>query len=84
MGGFDPFYQLSEICKKYNIWFHVDGCWGGTAIFSSQREKLCKGIELSDSYTFDGHKGLGMPILTTAILTNNKPGLLEKSNCNFF
>jgi glutamate decarboxylase len=27
MGGFDPFEEIAAICKKNNIWFHVDGCW---------------------------------------------------------
>ena len=27
MGGFDPFEEISAICKKHNIWFHIDGCW---------------------------------------------------------
>ena len=23
-GAFDPIDQVSEICKKYNLWLHVD------------------------------------------------------------
>ncbi len=24
LGAFDPLEQIAEICKKYNIWMHVD------------------------------------------------------------
>lgn len=24
LGAFDPLEQIHEICKKYNIWMHVD------------------------------------------------------------
>jgi glutamate decarboxylase len=24
MGAFDPLHQLADVCKKYNLWLHVD------------------------------------------------------------
>jgi glutamate/tyrosine decarboxylase-like PLP-dependent enzyme len=53
MGGFDPFEKIAAICKKNKIWFHVDGCWGGTSLFSEKYENLYKGIHLSDSLALD-------------------------------
>jgi glutamate/tyrosine decarboxylase-like PLP-dependent enzyme len=36
MGGFDDFVALSVICKKYKIWLHIDGCWGGSVLMSKK------------------------------------------------
>jgi len=33
-GCFDPFKDISAVCKKDNIWFHIDGAWGGSILFS--------------------------------------------------
>lgn len=54
-GAIDPLEELSEISKKYNMWYHVDGAYGASYIFSKDKDKL-KGIELSDSLSWDAHK----------------------------
>ncbi len=77
MGAFDKFEEIGKIAKKHNIWFHIDGCWGGVAIFSSKIKHLVKGVELSDSFAVDPHKGLGVPIFNTFLMVNNHQGLLE-------
>jgi glutamate/tyrosine decarboxylase-like PLP-dependent enzyme len=45
MGGFDDFAEMSRICKKYKIWHHIDGCWGGPVVFSDKLRHLVKGCE---------------------------------------
>ena len=32
--AFDDVSSLSQICKKHNIWLHLDGAFGGSVIFS--------------------------------------------------
>lgn len=63
MGGFDDQYKMSEIAKKYGMWHHVDGCWGGFMAFASEpnRERLCGGLHLADSVSINAHKGFGVP-----------------------
>lgn len=45
-GAFDPLRSISAICKKYNIWLHVDAAWGGGALMSRKHRHLLNGIEL--------------------------------------
>ncbi|QWI73045.1 aminotransferase class V-fold PLP-dependent enzyme (plasmid) [Bacillus mycoides] len=28
-GAVDPISEISKVCKKYNVWLHVDAAYGG-------------------------------------------------------
>lgn len=57
----DDLEGLSNLCKKYNVWLHVDACHGGNLLFSKKYKKRLKGIEKADSVALDPHKGLFSP-----------------------
>jgi glutamate/tyrosine decarboxylase-like PLP-dependent enzyme len=78
-GSFDPFSTLADICEKYNLWFHVDASWGGSAIISSKHNHLMKGIERSNSLTWCAHKMMGMPLMCTTTLFKDS-SILKKIN----
>ena len=78
-GSFDNFYEIGSICRKYNIWFHIDACWGGSVIFSSTHSHLMRGSEFADSIAWNAHKMLGVPIQTSFLLMKN-PKALHISN----
>lgn len=65
----DELNELSAICKKNNIWFHVDAAYGGGAILSQDLKHQLSGIEKSDSITFDAHKWMSVPMGTSIFLT---------------
>ncbi|KAL2866963.1 uncharacterized protein BJX67DRAFT_372153 [Aspergillus lucknowensis] len=68
MGSFDPFEEISAICEKYNLWFHIDGSWGGSFAFSQcQRHKLA-GAERANSIAINPHKMLGVPVTCSFLL----------------
>lgn len=75
-GSIDPLEKIAEISKKYNLWFHVDGAYGGSVLLSSHKEKL-KGIEKSDSMTWDGHKWLFQTYGCAAFICRDKMKLLK-------
>lgn len=77
MGAIDPIIEIAEICKKYNIWLHLDGAYGGSVIFSEKYKHLVKGIEHSDSFCFNPHKTLGTPISTSILLVKEGGNLLN-------
>lgn len=79
MGAFDPLVKIAKICDKYKIWCHVDAAWGGGALFSRSHKHLLKGIQLADSVTFDAHKTMGTPLITSFFLTKH-PGILKNTN----
>ena len=77
-GAIDDIFAIAAICKRENLWLHVDGAYGASAIFSDKHRGLVKGIELSDSITVDPHKWLAMPFAAGVVLTKH-PDMLEKT-----
>jgi len=78
-GAFDPLVEISKICKKHNIWFHVDGAYGGSFLLSEKHRKLLTGIELANSLTWDPHKLMSVPLVCSVLLINQSKEL-EKAH----
>lgn len=68
LGSFDPFHEVAEICKKHNLWFHIDGSWGGSFIFSARHKHKLSGAEKADSIAINPHKMLGVPVTCSFLL----------------
>ena len=77
LGGIDPIKKISKLCKKYNLWLHIDGAYSGSTIFSNKYKSLIKGIESSDSFCFNAHKTLGTPLSTSILMVRNNKHLLN-------
>lgn len=77
LGAFDPFEEIAGVAKKYGIWFHIDGAYCGTVMFSSKYRHLINGVEESDSFNFNGHKMLSTPTTCSVILTKHKKQLYQ-------
>jgi glutamate/tyrosine decarboxylase-like PLP-dependent enzyme len=75
LGAFDPIDAISDICKKYNLWLHVDGAYCGGVIFSEKYKKLIKGVQKADSFSFNAHKMLNTPLSTSIIIVKDKKHL---------
>ena len=78
-GVFDPIEEIALICKQYNLWFHIDGSWGGSALLSEKHRSLIKGSECSDSFTWCAHKMMGIPLMCTSIVLKDRT-LLKQIN----
>lgn len=70
-GSFDPFFDIAQVAKKHDLWFHIDGSWGGNVVFSSQHRGKLQGSELADSITVNPHKMLGVPTTCSFLLVPN-------------
>jgi len=75
LGAFDPIDKIADITEKYNIWLHVDGAYCGSVIFSEKYKHLVKGVERSNSFSYNAHKMLGTPLTCSVILVNDKKQL---------
>ena len=52
----DPLDEIADLCEAEGLWFHVDGAYGGPAVFADDLRPLFAGIERADSIAFDPHK----------------------------
>ncbi len=70
-GSFDPLQTISKIAREYDIWFHVDGAYGGCYVLTDTHRHLLNGIEHADSITIDFHKTLFQPVCSSAFLVRD-------------
>ncbi|GAM88834.1 hypothetical protein ANO11243_068680 [Dothideomycetidae sp. 11243] len=68
-GAYDPLHAIHDVCKRHKMWMHVDGSWGGSAIFSSSQRHKLDGSELANSLTVNPHKMLNVPMTCSFLLT---------------
>ncbi len=61
-GAIDPLHEISDFCKENNLWFHVDGAYGGFAAAVPGISKDLTGLSKADSVAVDPHKWLYNPL----------------------
>ncbi len=76
-GVVDNLSEISEICKKYNLWFHIDGAYGAPAAVIPQLSKMFEGMKDADSIALDPHKWLYTPLEAGCTLVKNPQHLLD-------
>lgn len=72
MGSFDPIDEISKVCKKHNLWLHIDGAYCGAVIYSEKYKSLVRGVEKADSFNVNAHKMLGTPLTCSVFIAKDK------------
>jgi len=78
-GAVDPLSDLADVAKKYSLWYHIDGAYGGFFNLCERGQKKLEGIDRSDSLVLDPHKGLFIPYGTGCLLVKDGD-LLRKAH----
>jgi aromatic-L-amino-acid decarboxylase len=52
----DPLEAIAGICRKYDLWLHVDAAYAGTALILPEYRWMIRGVEQVDSFVFNPHK----------------------------
>jgi aromatic-L-amino-acid decarboxylase len=52
----DPLNEIGQICRKYDLWMHIDAAMSGTAAICPEYRHILNGVELADSFSFNPHK----------------------------
>jgi aromatic-L-amino-acid/L-tryptophan decarboxylase len=71
----DPTRAVAEICRREDLWLHVDGAYGGTAAVVPELQHVLDGVELADSLFVNPHKWLFTPLDCSALYTRNPAAL---------
>ncbi len=67
-GSVDPLADLAEISRRFELWYHIDGAYGGFFRITPEKHNLLRDIALSDSVVLDPHKGLFVPYGTGSLI----------------
>jgi aromatic-L-amino-acid decarboxylase len=81
-GAVDPLPEIAAICREYDLWFHVDGAYGGfaAALLNDGQGKVpvdLKGIHEADSVAVDPHKWLYAPLEAGCALVRKPEALRD-------
>ncbi|MFK5855443.1 MAG: aminotransferase class V-fold PLP-dependent enzyme [Bacteroidota bacterium] len=76
-GVVDNLKVISYICKKYDLWFHIDGAYGVPAAVIPSLKSLFEGLEEADSIALDPHKWLYSPLEAGCTLVKNPQHLID-------
>lgn len=76
-GSFDAIEEVAEVAAKFDLHHHVDGSWGGAIILTEGRRDRFRGLELADSFAWNPHKLMNVPLVCAVLLVKD-PRLMER------
>jgi glutamate/tyrosine decarboxylase-like PLP-dependent enzyme len=76
-GAVDDLPALRALCDEHDLWFHVDGAYGGFAAASPLAPDDLQGLSLADSVAVDPHKWLYAPLEAGCTLVRDPEALLN-------
>jgi glutamate/tyrosine decarboxylase-like PLP-dependent enzyme len=76
-GLVDPLPQIAALCRDEDLWFHVDGAYGGFAVASPDAPDDLRALAEADSVAVDPHKWLYTPMEAGCILVRNADHLRD-------
>ena len=78
VGAIDPLSDIADLCKEFNLWFHVDGAYGGIVGLDPAYTEMTRALNRANSLTLDPHKWLQVPLDCGALLVRDRR--LNKEN----
>ncbi|EDW18723.1 cysteine sulfinic acid decarboxylase [Drosophila mojavensis] len=79
LGAFDDLDGIADVAQRYGLWMHVDACLGGAVLLAYKNRSLLKGLQRANSFAWNPHKTLGVPLQCSLFLTNESD-LLARCN----
>ena len=70
-GAIDTIKEISEICKKSNIWLHIDGSIGGIFALTSTQIEGLNNINHANSITINTQKIIGITKTSSLLLVSD-------------
>ena len=67
-GIVDDLAGVADVAQERSWWFHIDGAYGGAALFAPSARPKFAGFERADSFIVDPHKWLFAPFDCAALI----------------
>ena len=76
-GAIDPLREIAAICRRRDVWFHVDGAYGAFAAALPDASPDLKALSEADSVALDPHKWLYAPLEAGCTLVRTRSHLSD-------
>jgi len=76
-GAVDPLAEIAEVCRRHDIWFHVDGAYGALAARVPGTPEDLRALSDADSVAVDPHKWLYVPLEASCAIVRRRGDLLR-------
>ncbi|MDM8518855.1 pyridoxal-dependent decarboxylase [Anaerolineales bacterium HSG6] len=73
----DPLAAIADLAEQYQLWFHVDGAYGGTTALLPEMRHHFEGAERADSMVVNPHKWMFTPIDLSVLYTRHPDTLKQ-------
>lgn len=77
VGAVDDLPGIAALCREYDLWFHVDGAYGGFAACLPDAPPNLKGLSEADSIAIDPHKWLYSALEAGCALVRDPKDLID-------
>ena len=74
----DPVPAIAEVCRRNDLWLHVDAAYGGAAAVIPEMRWVLDGCDQADSIVVNPHKWLFVPI-DCSVLYTRRPDVLRRA-----
>jgi glutamate/tyrosine decarboxylase-like PLP-dependent enzyme len=76
-GAVDPLVEIAAVCRRHDVWFHVDGAYGALAARVPGAPADLRALAEADSVAVDPHKWLYAPLEAGCALVRRPGDLLR-------
>jgi aromatic-L-amino-acid/L-tryptophan decarboxylase len=70
-GAIDPLSEIASLCREEDLWFHIDGAYGGFAAMLPDAPSELQALREADSVAVDPHKWLYAPLEAGCVLVRD-------------
>jgi len=70
-GAFDRLDEIALLRDRYRTWMHVDAAHGASVLLSAKLAHLARGLDRADSFSWDPHKMMWMPLSLGTVLVRD-------------
>ena len=67
-GAIDDLKAIGAVCRKHNVFLHIDAAWAGSALILDEYRWMIEGAEHFDSFCFNPTNGLAFNSIARPIL----------------
>lgn len=78
--AFDNMEEIGPVCKKHDVWMHIDAAYAGAAFCLPEYAHIMKGAEYGDSINFNLHKWMLVNFDCAAMWIKNCGALTKSFN----